>query len=327
MISKFYFYLWADADEGIGLGHLTRIRNFSQELKKKGAQFKIVTKSNQLSRKLIRNNVIFNKESINYYVSKFKIPKFIIHRKNKINVIIIDSYSINKNYINFLKINHFKIIYFNDLRKSLNADLNICLGSKLNKKNYLSGLSYVPLSKEYTATKEKLLEKKTILITFGAIDHYDLTTKVFNQLKKFDLKFIIIIGKYYNKKIITNILKFESNKIKLIYQPKSLFKYYKKSDSVICAGGFTVFESLSLGIPTLSIEIWKNQSENLNILKQNNCIKFIKYNKHKDFKFNNNHLNVFFDPVYRDKVSIKTKKIISGKGSSNILKEVIKKFK
>ena len=75
MISKFYFYLWADAEKSIGLGHLNRIRYFSQELKKNKAQFKIVTKSNQLSKKLIKNNVIFNNQSIDYYVRKLKIPK------------------------------------------------------------------------------------------------------------------------------------------------------------------------------------------------------------------------------------------------------------
>ena len=65
--------------------------------------------------------------------------------------------------------------------------------------------------------------------------------KLVEILLKYKLQLIVIIGKYYNSKIYQQLLK--NQKIKLVKQPTNLYKYLKKSDSVICAGGFTVFES------------------------------------------------------------------------------------
>lgn len=255
-----------------------------------------------------------------------KIPSILQEEKKGIKIIFIDSYSINKNFISKLKEKNFKIVYFNDFKKNINANLNICLGSNIKKKNYISGFNYVPLSKEFLKTKKNSLNKKTVLITFGALDHYNLSLKLVKRLSKYDLKIIVIIGKYYNRNIYRTLVKQKTKKIKIIDQPKNLFRYLKNSDTVICAGGFTVFESLSLGIPTLCIELWKNQSANLVELKRNKLIKYINYHAKKSLQLNQSNLDVLFDKKYRAYISKRSKKIISRKGSINILKETIKRL-
>ena len=137
------------------------------------------------------------------------------------------------------------------------------------------------MSKDYLKSKTNKLNKNTALITFGALDHYNLSVKLVEILLKYKLQLIVIIGKYYNSKIYQQLLKKKSKKIKLVKQPTNLYKYLKKSDSVICAGGFTVVESLALEFP-LCLELWKNQSANLVDLKKKKLVKTISF-KDKNF--------------------------------------------
>ncbi len=325
MKNNLTFYLWADAEKSIGLGHLNRIRFLSQSLVANNSNFKIVTKFNSLSKTLLKKKVFFLKKSIKFFVNHMKIP--LEFKKGKgTKILFIDSYYLNKKYIEMLKLNNLKVVYFNDFKKSISADLNICLGSHTKRKNFLSGLNYIPLSKDYLKSKTNNLNKNTVLITFGALDHYNLSIKLVEILLKYKLQLIVIIGKYYNNKIYKQLLKKKSKKIKLVNQPNNLYKYLKKSDSVICAGGFTVFESLALGIPTLCLELWKNQSANLIDLKKKKLVKTISFKRQKLLKLNRSHLDVFFNKKYRNNISNRSKKIISRKGSLNILKESIRRL-
>jgi len=221
---------------------------------------------------------------------------------------------------------NYKIVYFNDFKKDINANLNIYLGSNIKNKKYLSGFNYIPLAKEYSKASINSLNKKTVLITFGAVDHYHLSLRLVKILSQYNIKIIVVIGQYYNSNIYKYLLKKKIRNIKIVYQPKNLFKFLKQADSVICAGGFTVFESLSLGIPTLCLELWKNQSANLVELKQKKLIKYINYNVKKSLSLEKDHLDVLFNKEYRSYISKKTKKIISGKGTLNILKETTKRL-
>ena len=98
------------------------------------------------------------------------------------------------------------------------------------KKIFLSGFNYIPLSKDYLKSKTNKLNKNTALITFGALDHYNLSVKLVEILLKYKLQLIVIIGKYYNSKIYQQLLK-KNQKIKLVKQPTNLYKYLKKQTS------------------------------------------------------------------------------------------------
>lgn len=326
MKQKYSFYLWADAEKKIGLGHLSRLRFILEELVRRKLRVKIFTKHNELSNSLLKKNVYFLKKNISYYVKKNKLPSEFKKEEKKIKIIFIDSYEVKKVFFDKLRKNNFKIVYFNDFKENINADLNICLGSSVKNKKYISGFNYIPLANEYSKAKINSLNKKTVLITFGAIDHYNLSLKLVKILLNYKINIIVVIGKYYSKNIYQNLVRKKLKKVKIAYHPKSLFKLLKKSDSVICAGGFTVFESLSLGIPTLCLELWKNQSVNLTSLKNKKLIKSINYNDDKPFKLQQKYLDVLFDQKYRTNISNRTKKIISGNGAANILKETIKRL-
>jgi UDP-2,4-diacetamido-2,4,6-trideoxy-beta-L-altropyranose hydrolase len=322
---NYSFYLWADTDKKIGLGHLNRLRFFMQELSKQKIKANFLTKFNSLSRSLIKNNHFFLSNDISYYVKKMILPKeFKKDQKNKI--IFIDSYNVNKFFFKLLRENNIKVVYFNDFKTDKGANLNICVGSNSKNKNFLSGFNFIPLASEYAKSKKNLLNKKTVLITLGSADPRHLSLKLTELVSRFDFNILVVVGKYYSNSLYKKLLSVKSKKIKLIFKPKSLLKYFKKSDSVICAGGFTVFESLSLGIPTLCVELCDNQSVNLINLKKLGLIKVIDYRLNANLKLKPSHLDVLFNKKYRHFVSKNALKIISRNGSLNILKETIKKL-
>ena len=59
MKNNFTFYLWADAEKSIGLGHLNRIRFLSQCLLANNSNFEIFTKFNSLSKTLVKKSCLF----------------------------------------------------------------------------------------------------------------------------------------------------------------------------------------------------------------------------------------------------------------------------
>ena len=115
----------------------------------------------------------------------------------------------------------------------------------INSSKVKSGIEFSLLSSEYWR-QNKISKKKNIknvLITFGGCDHFDLSSKFLNSLKKNikkKLNIFVIIGQFYNnKKKINSLAKNTHHKVSLILKPLGLYKYLKKSDLIINAGGTT----------------------------------------------------------------------------------------
>ena len=94
MKNNFTFYLWADAEKSIGLGHLNRIRFLSQCLLANNSNFEIFTKFNSLSKTLVKKKVVLLCNSIKFFVKHMKIP--LEFKKVKEKILFIDSYYLSK---------------------------------------------------------------------------------------------------------------------------------------------------------------------------------------------------------------------------------------
>ena len=71
MKNNFTFYLWADAEKSIGLGHLNRIRSYPN-VYWPIIDFEIFTKFNYY--KTLVKKVVFLSNSIKFFVKHMKIP-------------------------------------------------------------------------------------------------------------------------------------------------------------------------------------------------------------------------------------------------------------
>ena len=213
-----------------------------------------------------------------------------------IQVVITDSYHINDNYRKRLKDEGFSVVSISDIgfeSLEFDIDINSNLNAEkiifpVNNRKQLLGIKYLIMPKEFWVNNQNICCDKisNVLITMGGIDHYNFSSKLIEMLEFSDLNFDIniIIGPYYeNVNLIKEKVKMVKRKINLIFDPPSLYKYMINSSVAFCAGGQTLYELLSLGIPTVGIALWKNQYGNIKQLSKFNVIKGILYEENSAF--------------------------------------------
>ena len=274
-----------ECNSKIGFGHFKRCITYSSHLVNQNIKIFFLINNNDIVKKIIKyykiKNFFFNDLYSTSILKKLS-KKYEKYQK----IIIFDSYKINQKILDKSKLFFEKIGYLDDYGLNFNSDfvINYSIEKniyKYNAKKIFLGKKYLPLPKINTNIK-KITEIKTILLTFGAMDHYDLTRKIFlwlsrNQYKK---KFIIIIGPFYKEK--NKLKKFFSKyeNVKIYISPLNILNMIKKVDLVICAGGHTVYEALFFKKIVLSIQLWKNQNNTGRSLYLQN-LEIIKYSKNE----------------------------------------------
>ena len=277
-------------NSNIGFGHLKRCIGYYKILLRKKNKCFIFVNKNSSTDKILKeakiNNYLFKNKNNKIANASNIFKKF----QNLNKIIIFDNYEIKQKDIMESKLFFNKVGYIDDIGRILNTDFVINYSIENNKFNYickkkLLGKKYLPI---YRKSKTKNISKiKRILITFGALDHYNLSKKIFKWFEKnqYNFEFIIIIGMFYkNKKKLYNYFSHYKN-VKIYLSPNEIQSYMKNSDLIICAGGFTVYEGISNNKIVLSIQLWKNQKNTGKNLNQNN-LKIIKYsfNENSFFK-------------------------------------------
>jgi len=127
------------------------------------------------------------------------------------------------------------------------------------------GERYLPLAPPYwRGPSEKLLhQERRILVTFGGVDHYDLSSMAIRALDEVfeELCYIrVIVGPYYsNLDKIKNAVASSHHRIELVIEPAGLDTHLRWCDFVISAGGTTLFEMCALGVPGIGIAVWALQ--------------------------------------------------------------------
>ena len=299
-----------DASNRIGSGHWSRCFSIASQIKKKNNIF-------FLSRNLPGNRLNQIKNSFSLVKLK-KIKKYKFdqncHESNnnlglpeeidfletlnaiikyKIEVLVIDHYSINETYKklikNFLK---YLIVIDDFTHKKHYADLSInnnFLSENDKKKiktlnpkcKFLLGSNYPSVNLNFHNLKRKVKERKKIkkiLVFFGSIDPTGETFKALSVLKKFpNIKTIMVTSKSNPRfKMIQKIIKKEKN-LRLLADIKNLnFGHLiLKSDLAIGSCGVNIIERLYLGLPSLVITTAKNQIIGAKNLKKRKLVRYL----------------------------------------------------
>ena len=201
--------------------------------------------------------------------------------KYTIEILIIDNYNFNLRLQKQIKENVNKLIIIDDyFDKKYFCDLLLNY-SFLNKKeksiikknnpktNFALGPKYLPLNSIFFELKKKVKLRKEIrkiLIFFGGSDNRNITEKLLVVSKYFKhLQFSVVVGGLNkNKKKITKKIKNYKN-IKLYYAIKNenVANLIYNNDLAIGAGGVNLFERIYLGLPSIVIDVNKNQNMNI----------------------------------------------------------------
>jgi len=191
------------------------------------------------------------------------------------DIVIIDSYlAIHSIYEKISQIVKIPIFIDDNLRLDYPSGIIIngsVFAKKLNYPDgqgvvYLLGSEYLMLKKEFWNVPVKKINKdlKKIMITFGGEDIRNLTLGILKKLiNSFpNIKKKVIIGSGFQK--IKKIEKFLNKNCELIYYPATdeMINSMMDSDIAISAGGQTLYELASIGVPAISVAVVENQRIN-----------------------------------------------------------------
>lgn len=172
-------------------------------------------------------------------------------------------------YMNELKKIVSQIINFEDLGPGshlANAVINALYAKHGNDpSNYYSGVDYFCLRDEFIYTQRKKIgpDVKNILITFGGTDPGNFTLKVLDALRGIklgDVRVDAILGLGYSHLTSFSPNNYDYN-LKIWKNVKNISDFIYNADIVFTAGGRTVFEIASIGVP--AIVLTQNNRENL----------------------------------------------------------------
>jgi len=311
-----------------GYGHITRCTSVYQAFEERGIIPQFIIHGDGNLQNLLKGNRYKFFNWLNNKQTLFKILE-------NCNIVFIDSY-----LANLAKYDIYELVsectqkaaYFDD---DLRIDypkgfvLNGAIFAeelpypKKDEITYLLGTKYAPIRKEFWDTGPKSIHREVemLMVTFGGSDLRNVTPKVQSLLNDAypDLQKKIIITSYFGN--TSEIKKQQDKNTELVYDPSAaeLKEIMQESDIAISAGGQTLYELASVGVPTIGICIAQNQLQNVNGWSKSGLLEYIGWYNNKDIQSN---LIAALEKMksYNKRISCsrKTRELIDGKGSRRV---------
>jgi CMP-N-acetylneuraminic acid synthetase/spore coat polysaccharide biosynthesis predicted glycosyltransferase SpsG len=240
----------------VGLGHAFRALMLAHELVQYDLHF-ICEQKSHVAKKLIKKQ--------NYIVHTCNDGE-LVSACNELSpdLIINDILDTSSKFIDQLKNIGAKILNFEDLGEgSKKADLviNALYPQQESTSNVLVGSKYFCLRDEFIYIN-KIDHKKevdTVLLTFGGIDEGDLTKRcleiIANYCQENKIIIDVVTGPGYPHQIDVDYFMHKYNGLKIKYSKGSrrISNHMNRADLAITSGGQTVYELVSLQVPTIVI--------------------------------------------------------------------------
>lgn len=336
-----------DANETIASGHIMRCIAIARKLIQMGQECVFLV-SDTFALELIQlQGIAYECLNVDWKKSYSELP--IVEKsckKYKVDVLVVDSYEVDSFYLEGLH-KFVKVVYIDDLIKvNAKIDLLINYTRKLPSNIYefyykngirvLLGSKYTPLRDEFDGNLININEEvSNVFITTGGSDsrhfvQYFLQSIIYDNSYN-DLQFHIIVGSLFDNKDVLEKLASVARNIHLYQNIKSISKVMRKCDIAISAGGTTLAELCSCGIPTICFAISDNQEDSVSQYHKDEIMysigsieedieTFICRAKESMELFVN-----FYD--IRKKYAENARKVIDGKGTFRIAKEIIQLIK
>ncbi len=326
MIKK--VFIFTEAGIKSGLGHLTRCLALYDAFYECNVNPSIIINGD--------SSVIRFLDEREYFIHDWlsNINKF-TDQINNDSIVILDSYNLNKFIINNFLISTKKIVLIDDNNINYLDNISLVINTSIYahklKYNYtksIIGTEYCLLRKEFwNQTKKMYKQDKTILLLFGGSE---LAVKISKQIYKIiTLNFPAIDKILIVPNNINNNLNIDK-KTKIFVSPtfKETFELMKRSDIAITASGQTIYELLSLGIPSIVCSISDNQSMNEQILEEKKLVLSLGNVQNLDNIDDNKLISklnkLINDRILYESLSIKGQELIDGKGSLKAVTNLLK---
>jgi len=283
--------LRADSSSKIGLGHIMRDLVLCQQF----ADSKITFATKKLKGN-INHKILEAGHKVENLQSNAKEELLKLIKALKIDLLIIDHYSIDAKYEKYLK-KHSKVKIFSldDTYEKHHCDIllnhNIGADEKRYKKLVPSfcelrcGSHYSLIRDEFYKQKNKMKKSEkntTIFIAMGGTDEKNLSKSILNTLKNVKNIEVNIVTSSSNKNLFTLKKYIKPKKwIHLHINSTKIAKLMAKSDFAIVTPSVILNEVFFMKLPFIAIKTAKNQSEIYTYLKQNSFEVLKKFNMKK----------------------------------------------
>lgn len=348
------FFIRADGNSRIGMGHIMRCLSIADALGKRGEKPVFLTASREslpiitgrgFEAKLIgadKADAVMGDAVLEEGLLQ-EIPELAVLLEKCSAVVLVDSYRASREYLQQLG-QYARVAYIDDLGQACPVDLLInynIYGPRYRgiyekeARKCLLGPAYMPLREEFLEKSDYMVaeEVKNVMITTGGTDPY-LAAAAFTEafladaeIQKKNLQIHIVSGPF-NKRVDELKKKFEDVENIFIYENvKSMRELMCRCDVVLTASGSTIYEVSSLGVPMLTFYFAENQragAEELeNITGVINCGDFSRDAQGCLEKAVAGMRKLLLDSTYRREISRKERLLVDGQGADRIAKALI----
>jgi UDP-2,4-diacetamido-2,4,6-trideoxy-beta-L-altropyranose hydrolase len=341
-----------DASSEIGTGHFMRCLTLADELKKNDCYVCFVARElpaylRQMLK--IRNIHLYSLEQTTedkiddlphskwLKVSQYQDAKETLQvlSKHKFDWLVVDHYSIDYRWESLLRRAVKKIMVIDDL-----ADRQHFCDVLLDQNYYhdkderyitkvpkscklLLGPSYALLRDEFREQRKNVTLRdgniKNLLIYFGGVDSKNYTALAINSLipKKWSLVVDVVIGKHHPniQEILDNC---KINGFACHIQTEKMAELMAKSDLALCAGGTSLWELFTMGVPSICISTASNQNKQI-IDLQNSGLVISSHKNQEEVEFFRKALEIASsDKVMMKMISKKIYEMVDGNGASKV---------
>jgi len=270
MIRKLRIIIRVDGNHRIGMGHVYRSLNLADSLKKSRHKVIFLT-VNQEAKKILSKRFHCYVLPKNSRISKQKIIC-----RFKPDIIILDKFKEQTRDIKLLQENSklIAIDYTGNNKNLISNGVNMLYQrSAVSAKNSFSGFEYTILNKIFQNSKPVHVRKKikSILILQGGSDSRCFIPKIIESLNylRDNFRITVVLGPLFRcwKKLKKSKI---SNKkpLKILHNVKNMSSVMSKHDMAITAGGMSLLELCSLGVPSIVICGEKFENETASLLQK-----------------------------------------------------------
>ncbi len=327
---EFKVFMMTEGGARIGFGHITRCLSLCQAFEANGIMPEFVVNGDASIDDVLKNR---QHKTFNWLEHK----KRVLSSIKDSDIVIIDSYLADVDFYREVS-GSVRIPVYIDDNKRVEYPKGVVVNGSVSaemlhypvRENivYLLGPKYIPLRKEFWNVPEKKIREniERIMITFGGDDSGNITPSVLRLLARLYPRVTknVIIGRGYGN--AEEIKTAADERTELIYFPGSegMKSVMIESDMAISAGGQTLYELASVGVPSVVVAVADNQLNNANGWQEAGFIEYAGWREDGMLLDNvRSALNQIEDADRRKKMSQTGRALVDGEGAKRIVDSLI----
>lgn len=339
------FFIRADGNSEIGMGHIMRCLSIADAVKEQGTNPVFITSCKECIPVIEQRGYQTRLLSTDYREMLSELSQLVIILRefsDTKNLLLVDSYQVSEKY--FKELGKFVVTAcLEDMGQSYPVDVLInynIYGEKLSSyylesinsrpHRMLLGTAYAPLRLEFQQGITYTLREKVtdVMITTGGGDTF-FATRAFiesfladERLQKRQIRYHIISGPFNIHAADLKKLYANNSNIVIHENVKNMKEIMQQSDVVLTATGSTIYEVSALGVPMIAFYFVENQRQGAEEISKKthviNCGDFQKEPENVVKKATDSLFRCVNEKDYRELLHREEKQLVDGQGAHRI---------